>query len=1002
MKNQGVVKFFAIALVVACLFSLSFTYKARSIESAAREETGGDPVKLRKYLDSIGNIPMYNLGYKNFTYLEVKERELSLGLDLQGGMNVVLEVSSHEIIRALANYNKSPEFNKALSNAKAIKENSTEDYVSIFVKEYHKLAPGAKLSAIFATKENSNQVKFTSSDNEVEDFLKKEVSLALDRTFKILESRINQFGVAQPNIQKLSGTGRIMVELPGVSNPERVRKLLQSSAKLEFWETYSNQEAYGFLTSASKSIKARLALTDSAWAAETKDTSATENKGALDLLKGQEAAPDTTVKADSTVADSAALAKAAQDSLTKDSANKANEKDPLIEVLRYPNVSQTEDGKYYAAEGGIIGFALPKDTARVNEFLNWPEVRAVIPGDVIFMWGNKIEAGYNAFALYAVKASKDGGPVLGGDVIADANDRIGQNGGFEVEMRMNTTGANIWEKITAKAASSNPKKQIAIVLDNQVYSAPTVQGKIPGGVSQITGNFTQEEAKDLANILKAGKLPAPAVIVEEAIVGPTLGKEAIRSGWISVILGFIAVILTMYVIYNTAGLVADIAVLANLFFIVGVLASLQASLTLPGIAGIILSLGMAVDANVLINERVKDELKEGKNLRTAIANGYKYAASAIYDSNITTLIAGFVLLIFGTGPIYGFAITLIIGIFCSLFTAFFITRIVFDWLLKRDKNIKFWFSYSETTLANVNFNFMGKKKLYFLISGIVIGAGLISTFTKGFDYGVDFEGGWSYVVKFDQETKSDNVRSELGNIFGSSPEVKAYGTDNTYKITTDYMINSSDETASAQVRAKLDEGLKKLNTKYEVASSSKVGPTVASDLKWSATLSIIFATAGMFIYILARFRKWEFALSTVIKILHDVLVLTGLFSLLDGVMPFTMEVDQNFIAAVLTIIGYSINDSVVVLDRVREYLGLHKKAENQSAVINDALNKTLSRTLLTSLTTLFVVILLLFFGGETIRAFSFAMAIGIIVGTYSSLCIGSPLAAIFMGRKKDQ
>lgn len=1002
MKNQGVVKFFAVALVLVCIYQLSFTFKALSIESEAREATNDSTALTRKYLDSLSTEKVFNLLVKDFTYSEVKERQLNLGLDLQGGMNVVLEISVADIIEALANNKNNEDLQKAIAQAKKAKElNPNADIISEFKVQLNKINPNLKLAALFFSKGNSEYIKFTSTDDEVLDFIRKEASESVDRSFKILKTRIDQFGVTQPTIQLLSNSGRVMVELPGVDDPERVRRLLQGAAKLEFWNTYSNQEAYQFLEKANEVVRNRLAAEEA------------ENEPKLTATDAAIASVEPTVAPtivggndSNTNGDSSLLSSAAPDSSKVDSADAPKEfkkQYPIYAEGLQLNFSE-KDGQTILNEGAEVGFAKFNDTADINRYLNSAEVRESIPSNIHFAWG-KASGNDKApvLALYALKAERDGNPALAGDVVTDARAVIGQIGEQQVSMSMSLAGAKKWEDITAAASATEPHKHVAIVLDNIVYSAPVVNGKIAGGQSSIEGRFSAEEAKDLANILKAGKMPAPVRIVEEAVVGPSLGQAAIESSTISILVGFLTVILIMFLVYNTAGLIADLAVLLNLFFIMGTLASFRAALTLPGIAGVILTLGMAVDANVLIYERIKEELELGRNLRNAISNGYKNAASAIIDSNVTTLLTAAVLAIFGTGPISGFAITLIIGIVSSLFTAFLLTRVVYEWMMKREKNVKFFFPYSKQLLKKSNFDFVGKSKIFYIISSVVILAGVISMFTKGFDLGVDFKGGWSYVVQIENPTNAQEIRTALAEPLGGAPEVKVYGTDNSFKITTEYQINSQDENASKLVESKLGEGINALGKgKFEILTSYKVGPTVADDIKTSAILAIVLALLGMFIYIQLRFRRWQFALATIVMLVHDVMLVLSLFSLLDGVVPFTLEIDQAFIAAILTIIGYSINDSVVVFDRVREYLREHKKEGDTDKVINMALNNTLSRTIMTSLTTIVVVFILFLFGGETIKGFAFALTVGIILGTYSSLCIGSPLSAQLIKRQEKK
>lgn len=984
MKNQGVVKIFTIALAVVCLFHLSFTIKSRLITAEAEEFANGDPVVKQKYLDSIAGTVVYNLGLRQYTYLQVKERELNLGLDLQGGMNVTLEVSLPEVMIGLANDTKDPKFLAAIELANKKASTSQQNYVSLFVDAIRQTAPNVPLSTWFAHKDNKEKISFNTSDEDVISFLQTEADDAIERTYRILRSRIDRFGVSQPVIQKLENSGRIMVELPGVSDPQRVRQLLQASAKLEFWNTYMPGEAIGFVDKMDKTLKARM---DGEMGLDP-DTAVADSL----TLPGDSSIKRDTAKTDDLLA---ALGKSS-DSSSQDTGARTFEQfkqdNPLFATLNNGSTSflnMTAEGQ--VGGGAELAYVSIFDTAAVNNLLNDTELRDVIPGDIVFAWGHKVDEG-NRLPLYVLKSGRDGGAEMEGDVITEARSVIGPTGGFEVSMQMNQEGKLIWKRMTAEAANMEPNGHVAIVLDGVVYSAPRVQNEIPNGSTSISGNFVQDETKFLANILKSGKLDASARIVEEAVVGPSLGQAAINDGLFSILAGFVSVILIMAAIYSTAGWVANIAVLLNLFFMLGVLSSLGAALTLPGIAGIILTLGMAVDANVLIYERVKEELEEGKNLRNAIANGYKSALSAILDSNITTLLTGFVLLAFGTGPIFGFAVTLIIGILCSLFTAILMTRLVFERALKKERDIKFSYPATRTLLRNVNFNFIGNRKIFYAISGLIILGGIISILQKGLDYGVDFKGGWAYVVKFDKTLTPADVRASLTTPFGGAPEVKVFGEDNTFKITTDFNIEDNSKEAADKVKSQLNTGLSSIaGTSYKVESESRVGPTIADDIKSSAVKSVIIALVLMFVYILIRFRKWQFATGTVIKLTHDVLIVLGLFSILDGIVPFTLEIDQGFIAAILTVIGYSINDSVVVMDRIREFLNEHKKGGIKK-IVNDALNDTLSRTMITSLTTIGVLIILFIFGGEIIRGFTFAMLIGVVVGSYSSICIGAPLA----------
>lgn len=974
MKSKGAVKLFAIAMAIVSVFQLSFTWVTARIEDKAKEFAGGDPAIERQYLDSVARIPVYNLGFKNYTYLECKERELNLGLDLQGGMNVTLEVSLSELLRALSNNNPDAQFNKALELANQRKTTSQKDFVTLFGEAYTEVAPGGKLAAIFANQTNKDRIKISSTNDEVIVYLREEASQSIDRSFQILRARIDKFGVTQPNIQKLENSGRILVELPGVDNPTRVRKLLQGTAKLEFWETFDNVDAYKHLTTANT------VLSKLFQANPTADTTASDTAQASSALAGlgNATAAATT---DTTATDS-----------TQKTIEEFQQENPLFALLR----PYADENNMLIPTGSSCGMALVKDTLKINEYLNKPEVKAALPSNIRFLWSFKgIGNNEEAVILHAIKTSKDGTASLEGDKITDARRDVSQTGQVEVSMSMNADGARIWKNLT----KANIGKCVAIVLDDIVYSSPVVQNEIPNGRSSISGSFSNEEAADLANILKSGKLPAPTRIVEEAVVGPTLGQESITQGLLSMVIGTIVILIFMYVYYNNSGIIADIAVLINVFFIIGVLASMGAALTLPGIAGIVLTVGMAVDANVLIYERIKDELKNARSLKNAVADGFAAASSSIIDANLTTLLAGFVLYAFGTGPVQGFAITLIIGILTSMFTAVLLSRVITEWRIDKGQVVKFARSFSEKAFQNINFDWVGKRKIYYLFSSTIIVIGLISMFTKGFSLGVDFSGGWTYVVKLDNEKSVNEIREALAPYLESAPEVKTFGTDNKYKVTTTFMIDQTAENASEVVEARLNDGLSKLGT-YEVLSSAKVGPTIANDIKVASVWAAILALLGIGLYILIRFRKWQYALGAIIAITHDVLMMLSFYSLLDGILPFAMEVDQNFIAAVLTIIGFSINDTVVVFDRIREFLGTHHHENNKKLVINNALNNTLNRTIITSLTVFMVTFVLFLFGGEVIKGFTFALLVGIVFGTYSSLAIATPIVVDFDKKNK--
>jgi len=977
MQGKGLIKFFIVVITLACLYSISFTFVTRSVEKDAAAYAQGDQEKEDRYLDSVADLPVYNLGIAKYTYQEAKQREIALGLDLKGGMNVTMEISLQELIRNLASNPKDSNFDQALQNADQRAKESQTDYVTLFGEEFKKLSPNTSLATFFATKDNIAAINAQSSDQEVLEFLQNESESAIDRSFNILRTRIDKFGVASPNIQKQQGTNRILIELPGVTDEERVRNLLQGSAKLEFWETYDNLEIYPLLENVNRTLAAALKSEKPAASADTTSAGQPAQGGQLAAIAGRN---------DSIANDTSAAAVAAANN-------------PLFEVMQ-PSVGQGPNGQPMLRPGATIGYVAIKDTALVNAYFNHPAVASVVPSNVKLTWSVKpISIEDKRLELFALKPSNSAGePALAGSVIADARSDFDENGNPVVFMNMNSEGAREWRRITAAAAAdAQNKKAIAIVLDDVVYSAPVVQDEIPNGNSSISGNFLIEDTKDLANILKAGRLPAPAKIVEEAVIGPTLGQAAIDAGINSSVIGFVIVLIFMGFYYNRAGWVANIAVLFNVFFIMGILASLGAVLTLPGIAGIVLTMGTAVDANVLIYERMREELRLGKSIRQALADGYKHAMPSILDSQITTFLVGVILFIFGTGPIAGFATTLMIGIITSLFTSIFISRIVFEWMLEKDMKITVAYKWSANTLLNANFEFIKNRKKYFIISAIACLISLGFIFTKGFNLGVDFQGGRTYVADFENAVDLEEVRGYLNTSFGDATEVKTYGGDDKLRITTSYLIDETSDAADKDVLAKLNAGLDNIEgNSYEIVSSQKVGPTIANDIKISAIYSTIFAIIGIGLYILIRFRKWQYSAGSAVSLIHDAIILLGIFSIFDGILPFSLDMDQHFIAAMLTVIGYSINDTVVVYDRLREYLGLplaHK--QNYGETINKAINSTLSRTIITSLTVIFVMAILFFFGGEVIKSFSFAIFIGIIVATYSSIFIAAPVIADF-------
>jgi len=1035
MQNRGAITFFAVAFALVCLYQLSFTYVTRKTERNAKEyavnETaqkqasqlaGNDEVlrgyymdsiaKAREkyYLDSISSIDVYNIGIDSYTYKDCKEREINLGLDLKGGMNVVLEVSVNDIINALSGHSKDPVFVKAMKMAHDKQKNSGKDFVTLFGESFNEIDPNARLASIFLYEFKDKGITTNSTNDEVLSVIRKEANGAIDRSFEILRTRIDRFGVAQPNIQKLATSGRILIELPGIKDPERVRKLLQGTAKLEFWETYNFSDLYQYFDEANTKLKAEKDIEAETSTGQEKETTAKNTKTSGE--KGKKTtgetkdnknplleAQDTTgkslmeeIQSDTTAAD--------QNASFKEYAKKY----PLYAYLM-PSYIQTKDGKMIPAENARVGSAAIKDTARVNKMLK--EVKDIFPKNLLLAWTVKPDPGRpDILDLVALKGSgREGTSAMGGEVIVDAGQDYDQNGRITVVLQMNSQGAKIWKRLTGE----NIGKQIAIVLDGYVYSFPVVNDEIPNGRSTISGgNMTLEEAQDLANILKAGKLPAPAKIVEEAVVGPSLGREAVKDGMNSFVLAFILILAYMIAYYNRGGWVASLALITNIFFIFGILASLKAVLTLPGMAGIVLTLGMAVDANVIIYERIKEEVRAGKGLRLAITDGYKNAYSAIIDGNVTTLLTGIVLYIFGTGPVQGFATTLIIGLLSSLFTSIFISRLIFTWMLEKNYKINFSNKFTANTLSNVNFDFIGVRKKAYIFSGILILISLGSLLTKGLNYGIDFTGGRTFVIRFDKDVQTQPIRDALTKQFdGEAPEVKTFGPSSQIKVTTKYMIDVENKEVDSIIQTKLFNGVAgfyKTDMSYNdfstdtegenkllgILSSQKIGPTIAYDIRTKAYFAIIFALIITLIYVSIRFKKWQYGVSGVIALFHDSFITVGMFSLFYGILPFSMEVDQAFIAAILTIIGYSINDTVIIFDRIREYNYLYPK-HSLKRNMNGGLNSTLARTLNTSGTTLVVLLVIFIFGGEVIRGFVFALLIGILIGTYSSVFTASPL-----------
>jgi SecD/SecF fusion protein len=980
MQGKGFIKFMAILLGIVCVYSLSFNLVTSKVEKDAKAYAKGDLVKEKAYLDSMSTVPVYPVF--GFDYQFCKGKEINLGLDLKGGMNVTMEISLGELVKSLANNTDDANFNKALSNAQTQLNAGGKDFISLFVNEFEKLSPNVKLADYFSNQDNAKDLKANASNSDVKSYLSKEATSAIDRSFFIIRSRIDGFGVVSPNMQKQEGTNRILIEMPGVQDKERVHKLLQGSAELQFWQVYQNEEVYPIMENINKTLATVLKDTTSA---AVKDT-ASKGTGALANLAKKSAVAGK----DSTDTKTAELAKT----------------NPLFAVLNVPTY-QAQNGQPALRPGSTVGWVSQKDTAKVNSYLKIPEIAAIVPQSLKFMWSVRPMDGTKVFELYAIKSvNPDGKPDLGGEAISDARHDYDQKGKPEVTMYMTGEGAQKWKKITAEASANKDNlKSIAIVLDNAVYSAPTVQNEIPNGISSITGNFTVNETQDLANILKAGKLPAPARIVGEYVVGPSLGQTAIDNGLLSFVLAFVVILVFMALYYNKAGWVANLALVINLFFIMGILVSLGAVLTLPGIAGIVLVIGLSVDANILIFERVREELNSGKSTAVAIKEGFKHAMPSIIDSNVTILILGVILYVFGSGPVQGFATTLCIGILSSLFCAVLISRLVFEGLLNKNANITFGNKATIHAFKNIAFDFVGRRKIYYIISSVIIIAGIIFYFKNGgLRLGIDFKGGRTYIVHFDKGMDTEDVKAKLAPSFENEEiQVKTAGSDSELKITTTYHITDQDNGADKLVEDALKAGLAKTGAKYTIESNQKVGPIIASDLVYSAYGAILFSCLVMFIYIIVRFKKLNYGLGAVIALFHDVLLVLSFYTILDGVLPFSLEIGQDFIAAILTVMSYTMTETVVVFDRIREKLTEAGKedlyGEERNTLINFALNSTLSRTILTSLTVFFVLLVIFIFGGESIRGFIFALLIGRIIGTYSSLCISTPIV-IDLGQKK--
>ncbi len=1007
MQSKGAIKFLAIIIALACLYQLSFTWatshqenKAEDYAAAAVEAERNSPsfaavpevdkayyldsiakIKNRFYIDSVSNEKVFF----GFTYKQIKEKEINLGLDLKGGMNVMLQVQLKDLIKALADNNQSPEFLEALELAQQKELTSREDFITLFEQSWNEVAPTKRLSSVFGTYEMRDRIKPETSNADVIAVIREEAESAIANSFNVLRNRIDRFGVTQPNIQKIGNTGRILVELPGVKEPERVRKLLQGTASLEFWPTFDNNEVYPYLAEANMALKDILAEQDTTSAAAGQEEA---------VAAGDSSLVGSILAADSLSADEQAWMK----------------ENPLFAVLQ-PNVYGNQ-----LVPGACIGHANYRDTATVNDYLQMPQIKAIFPPELVPMWSVKPDASGIYYDLVAIKVNtRDGKAPLDGGMVSDASVTYNNTTGGtpEVDMVMNAEGARIWARLTA----DNIGKSIAIVLDDMVYSYPNVRQEITGGRSQISGNFTITEAEDLANVLKSGKLPAPATIVQEQVVGPSLGSESINAGLVSFIIAFALVLIYILVFYQGAGVAANIALLCNVLFLLGALASFGAVLTLPGIAGLVLTLGMAVDSNVIIYERIKEELRAGKPLRTAIKEGYSNAYSAIIDGNFTTIITGIILYIFGSGPVQGFATTLVIGIITSMLTSIFITRLIFEALLNRNKNITFDNRFSKDFMQHTRYNFLGIKKITYTISAIVTVLCIGSIAIKGFTYGVDFTGGRTYVLRFDQEVSAEDIRVAANEEFGESVEVKQFGGESQIKLTTKYKVEDNSTEVDQEIEEKLFHAMKPFFKDSEITlsqftstlenpngiiSSDKVGPTIANDIKRDAIIAVLLSLLAIFAYIAYRFKNWRWGLSGVIGLTHDALIVIGFFSIFTGILPFSLDVDQTFIAAVLTIIGYSINNTVVIFDRIREYRTLYPKRDLKENV-NGALNSTLARTVNTTMTTLVVMIAIALFGGEVIRGFAVALIVGIVVGAYSSVFISTPfMYDLNMAKKSDE
>lgn len=993
MQNKGVIRLFAIVFALASLYELSFSYMASRVESKIEEDYFANPSKVKYALDSMANQTVYDLGFTSFTYAEVKSKQMNLGLDLRGGMNAILEVSVRDVLKGLVGDAEDELFLSVLKQADIDQTQSQASYLELFFEALDAQRGDRLLNdpGLYGTKEMTDRLGFNAGDDEIKVALSEDVEAAIANVYTVLKARIDQFGVVQPNIQRLDGTGRILVELPGVKDPVRVQRLLQSTARLEFWRADQGAIWMQFAVNANEKLRSVIDNPNS-----SRDDEINEELDEFEL-------PTSVGEVDSELASKENNTDEISDSV-------ATSFNPLLSIFQLNVNSQN----FQPNEGPIIGYALTRDTATINDYMRRPEVKGLIPGDrryARFAW-TRPENGSEVALLIALQGNRNNEPELDGGVIVDARQEFDQGNNPVVTMAMDGQGAQVWQRLTKEEGSKTPKGHVAVVLDNVVYSYPRVNGEISGGRTQIEGGFSLEEATDLANVLKAGKLPVPARIIQSDVVGPSLGKEAISSSMNSFGFALLLVLVYMIFYYSTAGVGASLALLVNMFFIFGILDAFNAVLTLPGMAGIVLTIGMAVDANVLINDRIREELSKGKAVRHAIADGYKGSRAAIIDANVTTLLTAIILFAFGTGPIRGFATTLIIGIASSLFTALFITRLYFEWRVKKSDKLSFATKITQNWFTNTNFGFLKLRKPAYIFSSFLLIASIVSLFTRGLSLGVDFEGGRSYQVRFDQAVEVAQVAKSLELLFvdtdgrSFAPTVKTLGSPEQVVITTNFRIAENGSDVEESLQSQLFEGVSSFYSEkiskedfmnpasdeaIGLVASRQVGPTVADDIKNTAFIAVIFSLLTIFLYLLFRFSKWQYSLGAVAATVHDTIIVLGAYSILDGILPFSLEVDQAFIAAILTVIGYSLNDTVVVFDRIREFFNAESKGESKHEIIDNALNSTLSRTFNTSATTIIVLLIIFVFGGEVLRGFIFAILLGVVVGTYSSLFIASPV-----------